>query len=87
MVSAYARGWLTAIVQAPAIRGKRRQLRRARRVDDDRLFDDDRLAPPLLTLHNAPVLTSEVIRTVYRPLIENGLTRRTPEWPTAGRRA
>jgi GT2 family glycosyltransferase len=76
----YGLGWLRAAVQLPGMRAKRRRLQPARAIEDRVLFDEDALAPPLLTWRNAPLLTSRVIRDVYAPLIERGLTRPAPEW-------
>lgn len=77
---AYPRGWIDAVVHLPAIRRKRRRLRRDRVLDDAALFGDDRLAPPTLALGNAPILTAAVIRDVYAPLVAARLTRPVPEW-------
>jgi hypothetical protein len=78
---AYLAGWLRVGGQTLAIQARRRQFRRARVIDDSILFDDDERAPRLLTVGNAPLLTSHVIRDVYAPLIARGLTREIPECP------
>jgi glycosyltransferase involved in cell wall biosynthesis len=83
---AYTRGWIDAAIHLPAIRRRRRRLRRSRVLDDAALFGDDRATPPTLALGNAPILTAAVIRDIYAPLVAAGLTRAAPEWArTVGR--
>ena len=75
------RGWASILASAPEIVRKRWALQKRRELTDATLFPPDSQMPRPLTERNAPILTTDVIRREYAPLIRSGRTRPLPERP------
>jgi GT2 family glycosyltransferase len=63
-------GWRSVLATAPSTWSRRRQLQTRRVIDDAALFPPESEMPACLTERNAPLLTSEVIRREYVPLLK-----------------
>jgi hypothetical protein len=59
--------------------GQRRSLQRRRVISDAILFPDEQLQPKSYTHRNSPVLTADIVRTEYAPIL-----RRRKETSTTG---
>lgn len=72
-------GWRAVLATGPSTWRRRRQLQTRRAIDDRALFPPDPEIPTCLMERNAPVLTSEVIRREYVPLLRARHARAGPE--------
>jgi len=79
--SAYRRAWVRALRDTPAWWRASRQLTARSSASAETLMRDDAAWPRGLVWNGVPELTMPIVRSVYLPLLQAGVSRSMPEWP------
>jgi hypothetical protein len=66
---AYERAWKSYLTSLPGMLEDRRTIQHSRKITDRQLLAPQKGIPPVIIWHGLPLLTWEIIQTIYAPLI------------------
>jgi hypothetical protein len=82
---AYLRGWKDFVGDFSEITRQRRNIQQRRMISDEDMFRSQHWVPPPLIWQGLPLLTRDIVRNRYLPLILMGRTSAFPEFPERSR--